>query len=970
MLKPGTILDHRYELLELIGEGGFGAVWKASEIQLNRLIAIKTLLAPDVKDERSRKRFKREGRALAALSHPHLTRCYRFGLTPEQHFYIAMEFVEGRSLRQILDHEKLSITRILSIASQSCEGLQAAHARGVIHRDLSPNNIMLLNNQADDFVKIIDFGLSRIISADLNGESTVDQRLTSTGAFAGSPHYMSPERYAGKEGDARADVYGLGCILYEMVAGQPVFDGESPIALMRQHTNDIPKPLSNAAPKELVIPPGLEDVLQRALAKNACDRYQTMSHFQDDLQLVWQGKGHLVSKLPSASSQTNRRQLLTKKLAILPAIAIILLAIATGLWLRQSNNRETAQLEESLHDISSTTKRLKTPIELEALTPKNRIEYYSNWLQTYGNTSSQSLSRALAVAQARYRLAIDLQTVEAVESRLQGEQALAEYQTAFKAAVEARKSFEADAGVVGIINCTVLLHKDEDLKTLIPQLIQQIESKGELGLGVALATCRRELSQYYISRNDYKKALQPLDLALSNKQGASIAATEFVNMSVRRARCLRLLGREQEAKAALGDCLRAEAKMAPSSGLAQRTAIVEEAVSQHLPDRDLVPLCFNTINAFRASALPIGNSWSIYQTYADAMISLKKYKEAFDVVADGMPLCPPLAQLQLWQLLCKLNRAGNLNRDQQLSELMLAKIQHMAPCTAQVPECLKAILDEASSLKLDQKNESAGRMLRCIRPAFARYDGGPQAAVYYQLCNAAMQCVQLQQTSEAVSILRTAMAKLSSSKEVKTMRMSSVVAEHMLIIIRQRNDANMSADCINLLAELDRTTLAASINADLADQSAKSLIRCRIYQALHQLDNARTEAVAAIKFAQKAKNNFQEGAGTLELALIAQEQNNEDAESHFKQAFRLFPKERFEWRLRFYTSHNQYYIHKKNITQLRTAMIDSLQDVRVTAPVLYNTLLKSYLSTCNRCGLVELRTELDQQFKPVAVPKT
>lgn len=972
MLKPGTILDQQYELLELIGEGGFGAVWKASEIHLHRVVAIKTLLGLSVTDERSRKRFKREGRALAALSHPHLTKCFRFGLTPQQHLYIAMEFVEGRSLRQILEHETLSMTRILAIASQTCEGLHAAHAHGIIHRDLSPNNIMLLNNQSGDFVKVIDFGLSRIISADISEENTLDQRLTHTGGCVGSPNYLSPERFSGEEGDARADVYGLGCIVYEMVAGRPVFEGDSYVALMRKHTEEKPQPLSKTAPKEQVIPAGLEDILQRALAKNVCDRYQTMRDFQDDLKLVAEGKGHLIARVTPVSTQTQKKQLLTKGQAALMALITVACTIGAGMWWRQRTTSETTKLTESLHDTSSATRRLKTPGEIESLAPKARIEYYSNWLQSFGNTSSVSLARALSVAQARYRLALDLQPVDSVEARMQGEQAMREYQEAFDDATEASKGMEADIAVVGIVNCAILLSKTDELKTLLPQLIEQIESKGEVGLGVALATCRRELGQYYIGKNDYKSALTSLDSALSGRNKASISTTEFINLSVRRARCLRLLGLKEEAKAALGDCLRAETKLAPNSGIAQRTAIIEEAVSQHLPDRDLVPLCLNALNAFRDSGLPIGNSWSIYQTYADGMISLRQHKEAFDVLADGMPRCPPLAQFQVWQLMCKLNRDGKLNRDEQLRKEMLALINRMKPDSpaAMVHQGISSIVTSAHSYMVDKQDKSAFKILQLVRPVFAKYDGPPESGVYFPLVQAAVQCIQLQQEEEANSILRSAMTKIGTRTEAGTGRICSLLAEHMVLVIRKETDPTKKlARYRELLAKLNENTLRASKTSVETDQAAIHLARCRIYQALHQLSDARTEALRAIEIAHKVGNRFQEGDATLELALMAQAQNNPEAESYFVKASQLFPKDRLDWRLRFYVSHAQFYIQQKNVPQLRTAMISSLQDLKDTTPGLYNTMLKSYLTTCIKYGLSDLRIELEQQFKPIAAEK-
>ncbi len=244
IFAPGSVIDKRYEILESLGEGGFGTVYKARELSLDRLVALK-FLHDDVRDTKSIGRFEREGKVLSKLSHPHIVKFYRFGLVGENVPYIAMEFVQGRSLRSLLDDTpQLPLQQFLKIAIQICDGLAAAHKEGIIHRDLKPSNIILME---EDNVKVVDFGVAKII----NEDSDQCAKITQTGALIGSVFYMAPEQCLGAKIDHRIDIYALGCILYEMLTGSTPFVADENMAVILKHLKNEPQSITtlpNAKP--------------------------------------------------------------------------------------------------------------------------------------------------------------------------------------------------------------------------------------------------------------------------------------------------------------------------------------------------------------------------------------------------------------------------------------------------------------------------------------------------------------------------------------------------------------------------------------------------------------------------------------------------------------------------------------------------------------------------------------------------
>ncbi len=268
MTQPDKI--GRYDVTSEIGRGAMGVVYRAVDPMLERTVAIKTInMALDPGEmEHYEKRFTIEARAAGGLNHPNIVTIHDIGRSGDL-AYMAMEFLEGRELKELIANRELSVDRALDIAAQVADGLAYAHEHDVVHRDIKPANIMILR---DGRVKITDFGIARMRTADVR---------TQTGVVLGSPRYLSPEQVLGKRCDARADTFSLGVIVYEMVTGQTPFNGIDVNSLMFQIVNFTPPPPNSVNP---ALPPMLDLILAKALAKSADERYASITELAADLR--------------------------------------------------------------------------------------------------------------------------------------------------------------------------------------------------------------------------------------------------------------------------------------------------------------------------------------------------------------------------------------------------------------------------------------------------------------------------------------------------------------------------------------------------------------------------------------------------------------------------------------------------------------------------------------------------------------
>ncbi len=263
----GRLLDDRYEILEIIGTGGMAVVYKARCHRLNRLVAIKILKDEFARDEEFRRRFHAEGEAVAMLSHPNIVQVYDVSSTDSANF-IVMELVTGISLRQYMEKKGvLNWKETLHFAMQIAKGLEHAHSRGIVHRDIKPHNVMVLKNGS---VKVMDFGIARVMS----------KSNTLTKEALGSVHYISPEQAKGGYTDNRSDLYSLSVVMYEMMTGRPPYDGESPVAVAIKHINGGAERPSSLNPN---IPAGLEQIIMHGMELETKDRYASATEMLRDM---------------------------------------------------------------------------------------------------------------------------------------------------------------------------------------------------------------------------------------------------------------------------------------------------------------------------------------------------------------------------------------------------------------------------------------------------------------------------------------------------------------------------------------------------------------------------------------------------------------------------------------------------------------------------------------------------------------
>ena len=265
----GQVLGERYKLLQPLGRGGMGVVFQARHLLLNKLVAVKVLRAERVTTKTALARFHREAMAAASIGDPHIVDVTDYGFTDEGNAYIVMEQLEGCDLRAVLKQDgALNLDRFDRLLRQMLKALASAHARGIVHRDLKPDNVFITTRDSEEFVKLLDFGISKVLITD----SDVDTWLTSTDVVMGTPYFMAPEQATRtSEVDHRADIYSLGVMMYQMLTGEVPFSGATPLEVLMKHAQEAPVAPRQRRP-DLGIPADLDALVMAALAKEPDQR--------------------------------------------------------------------------------------------------------------------------------------------------------------------------------------------------------------------------------------------------------------------------------------------------------------------------------------------------------------------------------------------------------------------------------------------------------------------------------------------------------------------------------------------------------------------------------------------------------------------------------------------------------------------------------------------------------------------------
>jgi serine/threonine protein kinase len=276
-LLVGATLGNRYVVLSVIGRGGMSVVYKAKEMSTGEVVAVKTLRTHSLTDEMVVKRFQREAELLSRLNHPRIVNLHAYGTSARGQPYFVMDFLVGDNLVTVLKREDhLDAERFQDIFVQVCAAIEHAHKHGAIHRDIKPGNIMLTRTRrTKDYVKVVDFGIAKLAEE--------AQKLTRMGEVWGSPIYMSPEQCMGAPLDARSDIYSLGIVMYEALTGRVPFLGRNYADTMGKQISETPPTFAEIRP-EVSIPGTLEEIVMKALAKDAADRYQSLTEMRKDLE--------------------------------------------------------------------------------------------------------------------------------------------------------------------------------------------------------------------------------------------------------------------------------------------------------------------------------------------------------------------------------------------------------------------------------------------------------------------------------------------------------------------------------------------------------------------------------------------------------------------------------------------------------------------------------------------------------------
>ncbi len=673
IFPAGTMIDGKYRLLELLGQGGLGAVYKALDTRLDNIVAVKFMLADKMSDDKSRQRFLREGRILARLQHPYILKIHSLGLMGKEFPFIVTEYVSGESLKQVLDREKrLPVARCLNIAVQVCDAMEAAHTSGVVHRDLTPSNIMLTNGDgADDCVKVIDFGFSFI-----EGE-TVAQGLTGTGAIMGSIHFMSPEQAYGNRVDHRADIYALGCVLYRAVTGVPPFDAEAPFELLRKHATEQAPSLSEfIEPAEL--PHGFERALSRCMAKDCAQRYQSMRELRNDLALIAADDGSTMVQTAGGGLHDSPLVHVWPYL-IGAAVVFTIIAVGTIVALRCVHN--DGKIDLSCNSAPTAFRRLLDTKLLSKLKPAERVKYLNSWIS---NNSTDSID----AVKAYYGRAKELSSKSA-ESEDDLKKAV---KIAMRLVDEAIKHHDGeliDQVMDDLFGIQQYRQQPDELIQNLLSIRNRLENNrqhtmDEATFGSQIVHCRCTLAAEYKEISQFDKADAELKWLLNSPETPSIPDFQRLLILANRISYLYNLGNTKETDSVVVEALELEPKVqdACHSKYVLATSLCHARhykLSYDLCQQEELILLEKGHESAAAIFLPL-----YYFLHVQGLMNSKRYPEALKIFDKAMNQVPRISQLDLLEYLAKFDAANNVG----LSDKVVATLSKIV---AEVPSPLEGI---------------------------------------------------------------------------------------------------------------------------------------------------------------------------------------------------------------------------------------------------------------------------------------
>ena len=390
----GSVLSERYKILSLLGTGGMGSVYKAKQLLLDKIVAVKVLHGSVGSDEPERaRRFRQEGKVISSLSHPNIVGALDFGVENGQAFLV-MDYVDGSILYDvIMKCGHLEASRAVPIFTQICDAMQYAHSKGIIHRDLKPSNVMLVDEgDGKELVKLLDFGVAKLLKQDESAPA-----LTKTGMVFGSPPYMSPEQCLGQQPDARSDIYSLGCVMYETLTGATPIGGQNSLEILHNQIGIMPVSFADV-PRKLHVPASIESVVFKALAKKPEERCQSMAELKQDL-LKASADPHFRAATADKPGETRRLKdtgsQLRKPVLIGGAVAAITVAVGFFFLSRGAINRQGDSTTVSATSIVASPSSASSAA-FSKITPPE-IQVLSN-----SAAALQQLSSGESLSQAQY----------------------------------------------------------------------------------------------------------------------------------------------------------------------------------------------------------------------------------------------------------------------------------------------------------------------------------------------------------------------------------------------------------------------------------------------------------------------------------------------------------------------------------------------------------------------------------------